>query len=263
MKVLLVDSGIGGFSIYQQIKMSMPWLNVDYLMDNAFLPYGNKSEEALVQRLTLLIGTLLETNAYDFCVLACNTASTAALESLRQEFSLPFIGVVPAIKPAGESTLNKHIALLATPATCESPYVANLCNDFALECQVDHIGTVELVAYIEEWLLTQKHSAKLKDILMPAINSRADTLVLGCTHFPLIKDELQALMPEKRLLDSGEAIARRLKDLSQDVQIKKEGEGRLGLYYTKAMPSAWMSAISRQFDTDYSSCLSSSSSPVC
>lgn len=217
-RVLIFDSGVGGLSIYEQIIKLNPTIKCHYLFDNAYFPYGELPAEQLTKRLTQLLGDFMLQHPIDLVVIACNTASTIALTSLRQHFSVPIVGVVPAIKPAALATRNNVIGLLATPATIEQPYLSTLINQFALDKTVLRIGTTALVKLAEDKLAGKIVSlAILKEILKPWLHHRADmpdTLVLGCTHFPLIKDEISACFDRPiYLVDSGKAVAQRVKQL--------------------------------------------------
>lgn len=214
-RVLVVDSGVGGLSICEEIIARLPSLEILYVSDNAAFPYGNKSHQQVVCSVTDTIASALTKFTVDAIVIACNTASTAALASLRERWDMPIVGVVPAIKTAAETSRNSTFGLLATPGTVASAYTASLISDFANHCRVIRVASAELVTLVEEHLYGQPLSdLHIEQILcqferQPHGDS-IDTVVLGCTHFPLIRDRLQVLRPQWRWLDSGPAIANRL-----------------------------------------------------
>lgn len=214
--VLVFDSGIGGLSIYNEIYNKIPYLRYIYAFDNEMFPYGDKSSEFLIKRVSHIIDTIIESYSIDLAVIACNTASTICLPSLRSKFSFPIVGVVPAIKPASIITKNKCIGLLATKATIQRAYTSNLIKEFAPDCNVKLLGLSEL-AYIAENKLQgiDVNMQQLEMLMQPWLNLLVipDTIVLGCTHYPFIKDELKLLFPNTTFIDSGNAIASRVYSL--------------------------------------------------
>lgn len=212
-KVLIFDSGVGGLSVYREIEMRLPQLSYTYLFDNAAYPYGELDQQVLLQRVERLITGLVEQEGFDIVVIACNTASTIVLPTLRSKLSIPVVGVVPAIKPAS-SIANKAVGLIATPATITRQYTHDLIRSFSANKNVELLGSTRLVDMAEEKLRGRAIDLQeLQNILSPLI-SHIDVAVLGCTHFPLIRDEIQQVLGKDVLLvDSGEAIARRVKSL--------------------------------------------------
>lgn len=214
-KILVIDSGIGGLSIVEEIDKLTPGQQCIYFADSAVLPYGKLDQELLVKRLTQLTIFLNERFSPDIIVTACNTASTAALPTLRANINTPIIGVVPAIKPAAALSQTGVIGLLATEATVQREYTRKLAADFAEGKKLLSVGSNALVSYVEHQLFNEKtafdfntlqhafHQHKLAETM--------DTMVLGCTHFPLILSQLQPYFPNvKYWVDSGNAIARRV-----------------------------------------------------
>ncbi|MGY2574092.1 glutamate racemase [Vibrio sp. C8] len=212
-KVLIFDSGVGGLSVYREIEMRLPQLSYTYLFDNEAYPYGELDQQVLLQRVERLITGLVEEEGFDIVVIACNTASTIVLPTLRSKLSIPVVGVVPAIKPAS-SIANKAVGLIATPATVTRQYTHDLIRSFSADKNVELLGSTRLVDMAEEKLRGKEIDLQeLQNILSPLI-SHIDVAVLGCTHFPLIRDEIQQVLGRDVLLvDSGEAIARRVKSL--------------------------------------------------
>ena len=214
--VLLFDSGVGGLSVLARVRVHRPEAPIVYCADNAGFPYGTKSEAELNARVPLLLGRLVE--RFDPClvVIACNTASTIALATVRQALALPVVGTVPAIKPAAALSQSRVIGLLGTQATVRQPYVDALIRDFAADCTVLRHGSAALVQLAEDHLrgVAQPLSA-YADALAGLFNhpgaAQMDTVVLACTHFPLVQAQLaQVSPPHIRWVDSGDGIAKRV-----------------------------------------------------
>ncbi len=214
--VLVFDSGVGGLTIAHEIQQCCPAVNLIYLSDNEAFPYGLKSADYLIPRVEQVLTACLERHSADLIVIACNTASTVALPHIRSHFDIPVVGVVPAIKPAAALSKTSAIGLLATPGTIQRSYTQDLINSYARHCNIVKIGSNRLVQIAEEKLRgIPVNRRELEEILMPFIepeeNLKLDTIVLACTHFPLLKKELISIAPDHwTWLDSGEAIARRV-----------------------------------------------------
>ncbi|QJT83503.1 glutamate racemase [Kosakonia sp. MUSA4] len=211
--VLVFDSGVGGLSVYDEIRHLLPDLHYIYAFDNVAFPYGEKSEEFIVERVVEIVTAVQAQYPLALAVIACNTASTVSLPALRDKFTFPVVGVVPAIKPAARLTANGIVGLLATRGTVKRPYTHELISRFANECRIEMLGSAELVVLAEAKLHGKEVPLEeLRHILRPWLRMKEppDTVVLGCTHFPLLQDELLQVLPEgTRLVDSGAAIARR------------------------------------------------------
>ncbi len=215
--ILVFDSGIGGLSVAKEVCQRLPNANVHYLADHAAYPYGDKEDAWLVKRVDRLITQMIKQVQPDLLILACNTASTLALPTLRSHLSIPIVGVVPAIKTAAQITQNHRIGLLATPGTVSRVYIDDLIRQFAHNCQVERLGTTALVHLAEDKLAGKPvDMTLLASATQPLIDKGVDCVVLGCTHFPLLLTELQQLYPDVRFVDSGEAIARRAQQLLSD-----------------------------------------------
>ncbi|MDF2155971.1 glutamate racemase [Vibrio sp. CAU 1672] len=229
-KVLVFDSGVGGLSVFKEIHRLLPQLDYLYLFDNQAYPYGELDQEVLISRVNQLVSALVEEYQADIVVIACNTASTIVLPSLRENLSIPVVGVVPAIKPAS-LLASRGVGLIATPATVTREYTHELIRDFAQGKPVELLGSTRLVDMAEEKLRGVVPSIiEIERILLP-LRDKVDVAVLGCTHFPLLRQEIQiALGGSVALVDSGEAIARRVKVLLKDVTTegtRKEGSKRI------------------------------------
>jgi len=224
-KVLILDSGVGGLSIMSAIQERLPHCEFYFASDNDGYPYGPKTAEYLVPRVGALVNTLIDRISPHIIVIACNTASTVALPHLREKIALPIVGVVPAIKPAAQLSHSKVIGLLATPGTISRPYTHQLIADFAPNCRVISIGSSELVEIAEAKLRGEavdiqaiakiiKPFSEATEHHQPLDTMPLDTIVLACTHFPLLYPELAALLPSHiRWIDSGDAISRRVEQL--------------------------------------------------
>ncbi len=218
-RILVFDSGVGGLSIVQHLRGQLPATRLTFLADNRCFPYGMMRDDALIERVVLLLHQACNHYRPDIVVVACNSASTLALPALRETLTIPVVGVVPAIKPAARLTQTGVIGLLATPGTVRRDYTDQLIAEFAPDCEVIKVGSSELVHMAEAYCHGIIHPVeRFTDILAPltAVTTTAavDTVVLACTHFPLLKAALAKAAPEVRhWVDSGEAIARRVVQL--------------------------------------------------
>ena len=221
--ILVFDSGVGGLSVLREIRALLPFAGFLYLMDNDAFPYGEMVEKKLVSRIKDVMAAVTARYRPDLLVIACNTASTIALPHLRASLNLPVVGVVPAIKPAALMSKSKTIALLATNATVNRPYTLDLIAQFASGCRVIRVGSAGLVRVaeaklrglpIDEAVIDDALSRLFKGVEGAAL----DTVVLGCTHFPLVVDELAARAPRPvSWIDSGGSVARRVQSLLPQV----------------------------------------------
>src|SRR5580692_12763948 len=147
--ILVFDSGLGGLTVYREIAMARPDADFLYVADDAAFPYGALKETALVERVVGLMGDLIEAHRPDLAVIACNTASTIVLPDLRKKFTLPFVGTVPAIKPACTSSVTRRVSVLGTEATVKREYTRALIRDYAQDCEVTLVGSPTLASYAE------------------------------------------------------------------------------------------------------------------
>lgn len=214
MRIGFIDSGVGGLSILAAVREKIPSHYI-YVMDNQYLPYGEKSEAFIQSRLAQLSALLIELGA-ELIVIACNTATTQAVASLRRQFDIPFVGTVPAIKPAAEQFCQSGFTVLATPATCRSLYLQGLIQEFAAECAVGIAGSSELVRLAEQkvWYRLDVSGAVAEEVeRLGLLNKQPAAIVLGCTHFPFLQPELSASLRQTIFLDTAQAIARRVQAL--------------------------------------------------
>ena len=220
-KILVFDSGVGGLSVLAALRERLPGCDFVFACDNAAFPYGTKSEAELMARVDRVVRQLIHHLSPDLLVIACNSASTIALPRLRAQLRQPVVGVVPAIKPAAQISATKVIGLLGTPATVRRGYTRQLIADFAAHCQVISLGSAALVEIAEQALRgVPPDPDELREILAPLFEVELlDTLVLACTHFPLLTAELNAVAPRPlHWIDSGAAVARRVASLLPDWQ---------------------------------------------
>lgn len=211
-RVAVFDSGLGGLTVLAAIRRTLPGVAVTYVADNAAFPYGPLSEAAVSARVLAVIGALLAREPVDAVVIACNTASTAALAALRAAFpAMPFVGTVPALKPAAQVTRSGVIGLLATPGTVHRPYIDALAADVAAGCRVVRVGAALLATLAEGKLrgVAPPPGAVAAEIAPLFGDPLMDVVVLGCTHYPLLRPELIAAAPRPvPWLDSADAVAR-------------------------------------------------------
>jgi len=246
--ILVIDSGVGGLSVCQSILAGGSPLQVIYFADDAFAPYGLLDEEALEERLEKIVSSMLEIHQPHLVVLACNTVSTLLLPQLRAQFDVPFVGVVPAIKPAAKHSTTNRIGLLATPATVKRAYTDDLIDDYAGNCEVIRVGSNELVLQAEALLAGKNISLDtieliLKPFLPDDVSPSVDTIVLGCTHFPLLKSHLHTVLPGVSWVDSGAAIAKRVHSLlngknlrDHDLVLNSSDLIEHQIYFSKSLP---------------------------
>jgi glutamate racemase len=220
--ILVFDSGLGGLTVLREIVAVRGDAHLIYVADDAFFPYGHHSEEAIVARVVPLIGDLIRQHAPDLVVIACNTASTLVMPHLRAAYAAPFVGTVPAIKPACALSKTRRVSVLGTKGTVQREYTRGLIRDFGAGCEVTLVGSPELAALAERalsggWVSDRDIAAELAPCFVgdpDAANARTDTVVLACTHYPLLFDRLIKLAPwEVAWIDPAPAIARRVSEL--------------------------------------------------
>jgi len=221
--LLIFDSGVGGLSVLQAIRALLPNAPIVYAADSAGFPYGTKTAAEIEARVPALLGRLAERYDPRLIVIACNTASTIALKDVRAALDLPVVGTVPAIKPAAALSKARAIGVLGTAATVVQPYVDRLAAEFAADCLVLRHGSAALVEAAEAKLRGESPDpAIFRDALAGLFDQpggeRIDTIVLACTHFPLVRDELAAAAPRPlAFVDGGDGIARRTAWLAREM----------------------------------------------
>jgi glutamate racemase len=217
--ILVFDSGLGGLTVYREIAAARPDGRFVYAADDAVFPYGRMSETALVARVVAVMEKLIEAYRPDLVVVACNTASTLVLPSLRARFALPFVGTVPAIKPACAASTTRLVSVLGTEATVTREYTHALIREFATGCDVTLVGSARLAALAESELRGEPVddaavAAEIAPCFVDNGTARTDTIVLACTHYPLLIERMRRLAPWRvDFLDPAPAIARRVVEL--------------------------------------------------
>ena len=221
--ILVFDSGLGGLTVFREVAKMRPDASYVYVADDAFFPYGAHSEEQLISRVVPLMGALIAAHSPDLAVIACNTASTLVLPHLRERFALPFVGTVPAVKPACSASRTKLVSVLGTKATVAREYTRALIREFGQGCEVTLVGAAHLAELAEAALQGQRiNDDDMAREIAPCFvaaagddgNPRTDTVVLACTHFPLLLDRLVRLAAwPVDWIDPAPAIARRVSDL--------------------------------------------------
>ena len=217
--ILFFDSGVGGLSVLEPTRKLVPNAPIVYAADSAGFPYGKRTEAEIASRVPALLGRLVERFRPRLAVIACNTASTIALDHVRSALDMPVVGTVPAIKPAAEISKSRVIGVLGTEATVRQPYVDDLAARFAADCTIVRQGSPELVELAEAKLAGEEISLQsVRAAAQPMFDAddRIDTIVLACTHFPLLEDELRAAFPNVTYVDGGSGIARRIAFLTKD-----------------------------------------------
>ena len=218
--ILVFDSGLGGLTVLREVVKARPDAHYVYVADDAFFPYGHHSEDAIIARVVPLIGELIAAHTPDLVVIACNTASTLVMSHLRGAYSTPFVGTVPAIKPACANSRTKRVSVLGTKGTVKREYTQALIRDFAQGCEVTLVGSPDLASLAESALSgIEVSDAAIEAELAPCFvgddaAARTDTVVLACTHYPLLIDRFVKLAPwPVDWIDPAPAIARRVVDL--------------------------------------------------
>jgi glutamate racemase len=260
--LIVFDSGLGGLTVYREVAGALPQARYLYVADDAFFPYGGRDEGALIARVLGLMGELIATQRPDLVIIACNTASTLVLPQLRARFEVPFIGTVPAIKPACAASVSKRVSVLGTQATVAREYTRALIRDFANGADVTLVGSGELAALAEAKLRGESVNdgaiaAELAPCFVDAGGRRTDTVVLACTHYPLLLDQFVRLAPwPVHFIDPAPAIARRAFELvgtppGPDTPPRPPAGARAQILFTSGRaPSSALSAALAGFGLD-------------
>ncbi len=218
--ILYFDSGIGGLSVVKEARILLPDYRSIYVADDAAFPYGAWEETALLERMIDLFGRLIGEHGPDLIVIACNTASTLAIDVLRRTFPRQaFVGTVPAIKPAAERTVSGLVSVLATPGTVKRQYTRDLIERHAAQVHVRLVGSQNLAALAESYMRTgfvdeAAVRAEIEHCFVEQDGRRTDIVVLACTHYPFLANRMRKVAPwPVDWIDTSEAIARRALDL--------------------------------------------------
>lgn len=225
-RILAFDSGMGGLTVARAVRAQLPDAHLVYAADNAGFPYGAWKEDALVKRIVMVIGALIERAEPHIVVIACNTASTIALAQLREAYKVPFVGTVPAIKPAAAQTKSGIIGVLATPGTVSREYTHALIHTYAYHCKVFLHGAKRLAEIAEQKLKgrpvdMEELRLEISPVFRKREGQRTDVVVLGCTHYPLLVKDIEKVAPwEVKYIDPAPAIARRVADVLDETPLR-------------------------------------------
>ncbi len=205
------DSGVGGLSILQEIKKMLPNESTTFFADQVYVPYGDKTKDELIDRVTKILEFFQDCNV-KAVVVACNTATIYTIEEMRKKFTFPIVGVVPVVKTLASISKTRVAAVLSTSATDKSPYLDDLIQRFAPDMEIIKLGLPGLVELVEEGHVESK---EVKDILhkelLPLKERSVDAIALGCTHYPFLREQIREVVgPDIKIVDSGGAVARRL-----------------------------------------------------
>lgn len=239
--ILFFDSGVGGLSVLGPALKLLPRAPIVYAADSAGFPYGKRSEAEIASRVPALLGRLVERFRPRLAVIACNTASTIALEHVRSALDLPVVGTVPAIKPAAAMSKSRVIGVLGTEATVRQRYVDDLAQRFAGDCTIIRHGSPELVELAEAKLAGEEIDleavrAAAQPMFEAAGGEQIDTVVLACTHFPLLEHELVSAFPNINMVHGGDGIARRVAFLTRDQEWPAAAPDGLMLFTSAVRP---------------------------
>jgi glutamate racemase len=249
--ILVFDSGLGGLTVMREIVKARPDAHYVYVADDAFFPYGQHGVDQIIARVVPLIGELIDTHSPDLVVIACNTASTLVMSHLRQRYKIPFVGTVPAIKPACARSKTKHVSVLGTKGTVKREYTRALIRDFAQGCEVALVGSGELASLAEAALSgIEVSDLEISAEIAPCFvrnsgdpSARTDTVVLACTHYPLLMDRLVRLAPwPVDWIDPAPAIARRVADLLRPPSRQIDHDGA-EMIFTSGRPHGLSRAV--------------------
>lgn len=242
----IFDSGLGGLSVAREIRRRLPHEDLLYVADSAYVPYGGRSLDEISERSVAVTRALINGGAR-IVVVACNTASGAALELLREMFHVPIVGLEPAVKPAASATRSGHIAVLATPATLKTERFNRLIDNHGAGVDVMKIPGPGLVELVESGALDGPGTVvTVRAILEPMLGTEVDRLVLGCTHYPFLREVIAGIVGEKvEILDSGAAVARQVDRVLTEQNMKAlNGAGRF-TFLTTGVPETIEPVVGR------------------
>jgi glutamate racemase len=236
--ILVFDSGVGGLTVFSELKKARPDARFVYAADDAAFPFGRLTEDELVARVVAVMDRLIARHAPDLVVIACHTASTLVLPPLRQRFAIPFVGTVPAVKPAAALSRSRRIAVLATPGTVARDYTRDLVETYADGCAVTLVGSRRLAALAEAELTgapgtDDDIAAEIAPCFAEGEGGQTDVVVLACTHYPLLLSRFERLAPwPVTWVDPAPAIARRVVHLLGASADREPGEGEALAVFT-------------------------------
>jgi len=249
----IFDSGVGGTSIWKEIHKILPFESTIYLADSKHAPYGDKSKDTILD-LSIKNTEYLLDKGCKLIVVACNTATTNGIKTLRETYSIPFIGIEPAIKPAALKTKTNAVGILATKGTLSSDLFHKTTNLYTIGIKVIEQVGEGIVALIENG---KTNSPEMKSLLQhylePMLNADIDHLVLGCTHYTYLGPQLMELLPKHvKIIDSGEAVARQTKTVlvNNDLLCTQQSNPKLE-FFSNGNPEVLSSLIGKEFEASY------------
>jgi glutamate racemase len=257
--ILIFDSGLGGLTVLHEVLKMRPDASYVYVADDAFFPYGQYSEAEVAGRVVPLMADLIAAYAPDLAVIACNTAATLVLPHLRARFAVPFVGTVPAVKPACAASRSRMVSVLGTEGTVQREYTRALIRDFGQGCDVTLVGAAHLAGIAEAALRNDGAddgaiAREIAPCFVTAGGRRTDTIVLACTHYPLLLDRLQRLAPwPVNWIDPAPAIARRVTDLVGATPPGKSGGSARIVFTSGKAPTPALAAALAQLGLVYTS----------
>lgn len=228
----IFDSGVGGLSIFLDIQKLLPLETSIFVADQAYVPYGGKTKDELIDRVGRIMRFFKEKKV-KAVVAACNTATVYTIEEMRQQFEFPIIGTVPVVKTIASLTKTGKTAVFSTPATAKSPYLEALIKKFANGVEVERISGSNLEELIEDGKIDDPVTHEiLEEILGPLVEGGVDAIALGCTHYPFLKQKIKEIVgPNVAVVDSGGAVARRLREVLGNENILSAKKAK-DLYFT-------------------------------
>lgn len=237
MRVGVFDSGLGGLTIVEAITKNFKGAQIYYIADTKFAPYGNKTTEQILKHSIHITKYLIKMHQIDVLIVACNTATSAAINEIRKEFKdIIVIGTEPGVKPAMQNSNSKNIGVLATPATLNGNKYQKLLQELSElhDVKIHEQACIGLVEQIEEGKIEHQETVDmLHNWLAPMKNNNVDTIVLGCTHYPLVSEVIKDIMGANiSLIETGSAIAKRLEELTLKKGHSNDGELKIKVYYT-------------------------------
>jgi glutamate racemase len=256
-----VDSGVGGLPYLEWAREHLAGEGFVYLADRANFPYGTKTHDQVFAAVSAAVEKLIRSADPKMIVLACNTASVVSLAGLRTLYpQLPFVGVVPAIKPAGERSRNRRFGVLATARTVDDPYVNDLISRFAPDCQVLRLAGGDIVSFVEKRLFTSTKSERvevIREAVGQLLRAGVDSVVLGCTHFLYVKEELHELLgPGIEIIDSTEGVGRQIERILGGARPCASGSGDDRMFVTGLPPvEEQYHAFARRFGLEFAGLL--------
>ena len=249
--ILVFDSGLGGLTVFREVTAARPDARFIYAADDEFFPYGMHSEATLSARVLAILGRLIMSERPDLVVIACNTASTLVLPRLRERYRIPFVGTVPAIKPACTVSKTKRVSVLGTEATIAREYTRALIREFSQGCTVTLVGARRLAVLAEaalngEAVADDDIAREIKPCFIDEDGTRTDAVALACTHYPLLLDRMEKLAPwPVQWVDPAPAIARRVVELLGPAESGEPAPPRLVLTSGRAPTRALAKSLAR------------------